>query len=380
MNIHGIELVEAGDMVVKTFMDNGGRFEDGSIAVWREIAKQKGTMLDIGAYSGLFSMIAAKEGASVHAFEPNDKIFSKLCENMKNNGLEYSANNIAIGDTIGHVGINRRFDTSSAAHIVEGNKVEIKTVDSFEFDNVTAMKIDVEGYELKVLNGALETIKKYKPLIITEVLTNVALDEQTEFFEGLGYTGEKIDSHNRIWRAGTAADYWKNEGLLNIIPNDTENPEGFNIQAFVSTLFDDGEKVTDFGCGVGRLTSAFKPENYYGYDINDKALEIAREQNKGFEYGNTVKYLDSVLFYTVLLHIPDDEIDKLISSIESDKVVVAEIMGREWRRDGTPPVFNREISDYIEIFESAGFELVQIKNRRYKHYDETDISFLTFIR
>jgi FkbM family methyltransferase len=42
------------------------------------------------------------------------------------------------------------------------NDVEVRPLDSYEFENVAVLKIDVQGYEPKVLDGAIQTIKKHK--------------------------------------------------------------------------------------------------------------------------------------------------------------------------------------------------------------------------
>ena len=47
--------------------------------------------------------------------------------------------------------------------------VSITKLDSLNLDNISVIKIDVEGFELEVLTGALETIRKNKPVIILEI-------------------------------------------------------------------------------------------------------------------------------------------------------------------------------------------------------------------
>lgn len=49
-------------------------------------------------------------------------------------------------------------------------KVPLLAVDSFKFERVDFMKIDVEGMELSVLEGALKTIKKHKPILTIEFI------------------------------------------------------------------------------------------------------------------------------------------------------------------------------------------------------------------
>ena len=59
-------------------------------------------------------------------------------------------------------------------------KVEVKTLDSFCYTNVSFIKIDVEGHENEVLSGALETIQKCRPVMIIEILGGVSLENADE--------------------------------------------------------------------------------------------------------------------------------------------------------------------------------------------------------
>jgi hypothetical protein len=66
------------------------------------------------------------------------------------------------------------------------------------------------------------------------------------------------------------------------------------------------------------------------------------------------------------LHIPDNQIQEVINKAKQYKrIVIGEIMGRKWRRDGNPPVFNREIQEYIEMVGREP-EIVEIPYPRYK--------------
>ena len=57
-----------------------------------------------------------------------------------------------------------------------------KTLDSFEFKHVDLIKINVEGGELGVVNGAINTIHKWKPVVLFEQNEKVV-----DFFAKLGY-------------------------------------------------------------------------------------------------------------------------------------------------------------------------------------------------
>jgi len=59
-------------------------------------------------------------------------------------------------------------------------------------------------------------------------------------------------------------------------------------------------------------------------------------------------------------------------------VLVAEIMGRAWRRPGDPPVFNREAQEYITLFGEHGFVLDDVITAPHRRYPGTNITFLAF--
>ena len=189
-------------------------------------------------------------------------------------------------------------------------------------------------------------------------------------------------------------EFWKKEAHLHIMPNTgQEFPEGWDVRLYLEDLCY-GKSVTEIGCGTGRLSSAFQPEQYIGIDISSKALEIAESKNKNHKYllhnqGDSYPPADVRLVYTVLLHIDDDCIGDFIENLCQDpatwhtlRVIVAEIMGRKWRRPGNPPVFNREADEYITLFEKCGFELEYHNEKVYERYKNHRLgpSNITFLR
>ncbi|MCL4477633.1 MAG: FkbM family methyltransferase [Deltaproteobacteria bacterium] len=89
-----------------------------------------------------------------------------------------------------------------------GTKVAMNMLDSFVMENqiskIDLIKIDVEGYEFNVLNGAKESIKKYKPKLFIEVDDNhlqrqgISVKELIEFISTFGYFIIKADTGQEI--------------------------------------------------------------------------------------------------------------------------------------------------------------------------------------
>lgn len=150
--------------------------------------------------------------------------------------------------------------------------------------------------------------------------------------------------------------FWQEHGLYYIQPGrGNEFSEGFDPRPILRALMPGS--VVEVGCGIGRLCQAF--DDYVGVDINPAAIEIARGRHPGkvFEtYAPPLPRSDYQLYYCVLVHVPDDELEATFAANlpSTREVVIADIMGRKWRRPHRPPyTFNREIEDYQAYFPEA---------------------------
>ena len=189
--------------------------------------------------------------------------------------------------------------------------------------------------------------------------------------------------------------YWEdNEGCAHLVPpGGKEFPEGFDPRTVLAELIGSKEKVVEVGCGDGRLCKAFAPDKYIGVDINQKAIDRGRKNNPDYVFnlchptGEDIPDGDTLLFYTVLLHMSDGKLEEYLKRVTKKfkKVVVCEILGREWRRDGNPPVYNREEKEYIGIFSRLGLPYKRSQWKLYERYEDwdaenKDITFTVFER
>lgn len=168
------------------------------------------------------------------------------------------------------------------------------------------------------------------------------------------------------------AAFWKEQnGTRHITPQGKCNPEGNWLEHEFRQF--DGMTVCEFGCGPGRIAGLFDAKGYLGVDICEAAVTEARKRNPDYRFDVTdetspIGPVDVIVCHTVLMHVPDEDLPKLLRRFDADRVMVNEMLGRSWRREGTPPVFNREWFEYVDAFGAAGFEPIACETRNYEHY------------
>ena len=122
-------------------------------------------VLDIGAWAGTWSYAMQKFCKSIVAFEPDGINFECLHKNLGPFN-HITCNQNAIGEKIGRVSLTEdNFTQAKRIEDKEGN-IQMFTVDYYNYSDVELIKIDVEGYEMRVLEGATQTLKSVKFLMI----------------------------------------------------------------------------------------------------------------------------------------------------------------------------------------------------------------------
>lgn len=129
------------------------------------------TALDIGANVGLWSRDLMPRFQRVIAFEPVDIFRACLRLNVPENS-EFIIENCALGERAGQVEMIITEDNMGHTHVNPNSfgrgSTEIRTLDSFDYADIDYIKIDCEGFEYRVLQGAEDTIKRCRPLIVVE--------------------------------------------------------------------------------------------------------------------------------------------------------------------------------------------------------------------
>jgi FkbM family methyltransferase len=148
---------------------------------------------------------AVGPGGRILAFEPNPEVSSILAQSLRRNGLDQvELHRSAIGESPGHLSLfvpdSNHGEASLGTEFADrpGKLVEVDVVDGSRLavlDRCDFIKIDVEGYEVHVIDAISETIRRHRPFVSTEVVerhlercgTDVA--KLAESLSRLGYTG-----------------------------------------------------------------------------------------------------------------------------------------------------------------------------------------------
>ncbi len=189
---------------------------------FRRFASQKPLFLDVGANNGqsILSIRSIIPGARIVSFEPNPKCFERvrrLAHGNNNIELFNCALSSQAGSLILHIPSAKGFTFSQLASlhapilselaaelrrdgfafvsqtnlVIEQRSVDVRTLDSFML-RPDVVKIDVEGAELKVLEGARETLKEARPILLIEGGAKAAI---TSYLRGFHYVPLSYDAN-----------------------------------------------------------------------------------------------------------------------------------------------------------------------------------------
>jgi FkbM family methyltransferase len=145
-----------------------------------KIGPNKGTALDIGANTGLFSYALSKSYDKVIAFEINPDMSRKLKQanlskvEIVDKGLSSEAGTLTL-----YIPVQDGRELDGWASVLPNNlptaqqtiekTVEVITLDSLALPSVSFIKMDVEGHEVAVLQGAEQTLRTHKPVLLMEI-------------------------------------------------------------------------------------------------------------------------------------------------------------------------------------------------------------------
>jgi FkbM family methyltransferase len=161
-----------------------GAYDKEETSLLCRLVHEGDVVLDIGANAGWYSLHWLKRGAEVFSFEPMPQNVNCLSRNIELNKIKKGFHiwNCGLSNTVGYADFCfdlERCGASGLKNIRESNNNQkiscpVETLDniapSLHFKKIDFIKCDVEGAEKLVIEGGLETIKKYKPIIYLELL------------------------------------------------------------------------------------------------------------------------------------------------------------------------------------------------------------------
>jgi FkbM family methyltransferase len=172
--------------------------------------RQGDTVVDVGANRGMFALTAVRQVGSagrIICFEPNPKCVDILERDLHLNSIDnVTVYNVGLSDenaeltlSIPHINHGEATFGFSTYLNVDKIAVPVRVGDDMLHDvTPTVIKIDVEGYEPRVLKGLKETITKARPVIVTEVIRQhlchcgFSLEELSGLMGKLGYNGFRL--------------------------------------------------------------------------------------------------------------------------------------------------------------------------------------------
>jgi FkbM family methyltransferase len=191
----------------------GGLFnswEKISIRLWTALSAESTVIFDIGANTGIYSMIAktVNKNAAVHAFEPFPAIFKKLEHNAAINQYDIHCNCTAISNFTGDAVIYTADENFAYSVTVNQNlwvkdsepiKIDIKTITLDDYimqhhiPSIDLMKIDVETHEPEVMEGFFKYFLQFKPILLIEILNEEVANKLSGYFAAADFDFYNID-------------------------------------------------------------------------------------------------------------------------------------------------------------------------------------------
>lgn len=164
--------IPAADTYFRSFLDADPRgFQIDHLTEALKHCGARRTAVDGGAHIGTWSRHLADQFLNVIAFEPAADTYACLVENVKDRG-NVTPIHKALGEVIGRAKIvddPSRPGNTGARHLAAGDSIAVVPLDDYGLQDLDFLKLDVEGFEREAINGAAETLKRCKPVVVIEV-------------------------------------------------------------------------------------------------------------------------------------------------------------------------------------------------------------------
>jgi FkbM family methyltransferase len=175
---HGRLMYYDTDVYIGRSLDLYGEYSEGEPRVWAQIVKPGMTVMEVGANIGVHTIFLSKAvGPKGHvlAVEPQRQLYQMLQGNLALNEVSNTlVMHGALGREVGSIAVpaldyskDGNFGGLSLGGASE-ERVPLTTIDTLAPVQLHFLKIDVEGMECDVLDGAAETLQKHRPILYIE--------------------------------------------------------------------------------------------------------------------------------------------------------------------------------------------------------------------
>jgi len=177
---HGVFAYNRHDIYIGRALEKYGEFSELEAQLLLELCRPKDVIVEVGANIGAHTVhLANRVGPAgrVVAFEPQPPVFQLLCANMALNSLTHvTCVPAAVGRRAGQLFVPElryeqanNFGGVSLDRATAGVPVECVTLDEYlDLPSLRLLKIDVEGMEQPVIEGAVQTIRRHRPALYVE--------------------------------------------------------------------------------------------------------------------------------------------------------------------------------------------------------------------
>lgn len=207
--------VEQGDTLYAQRL-KAGQYQKSNWLFAQTLIDDWTTAIDVGTNNACNAIHYAKRFAKVECFEPTPLAQTLWANTVRDNQVQnVTLHPVGVGERsytteiivhekngghnhLTHYDKNPRAKPENSSRVKVPVKVE--TIDSFDFSDVGFIKIDVEGYEKFVLEGALDTIRRCRPTLQLEIVANQCRkfgycgEDMIEWIRSMDYT---VVSRNR---------------------------------------------------------------------------------------------------------------------------------------------------------------------------------------
>jgi FkbM family methyltransferase len=309
------------------------------------------TAVDIGAHVGLITRELAQRFKQVFAFEPDPEAFACLEANTKH--LAHVCRfNCALGKQDGEIGLAASEPGNTGNRQVQPGRsgAKLRRLDGFDLPSLDLVKIDVQGYEFQVLQGAKGYIHTFAPVLIVEQEPPAKLAER---FSKPGAADRALRSWNAVELGRISADVVYGFGKRGAGPyyDKYDRLGDYHWQKYLARHADGDadyvdevvayirqqrhQRLLDIGCGDGVFTKLL---DAVGVDTCPTAVKLARQHGadahclNAFRVRQLPGVFDAVALFDCFehLHLQDKMLQRLHAVAPTLYILNPEPVGSGW--------------------------------------------------